>query len=234
MSFPTRWRREEDLWFVCLFRGAAKGPLLWWFFGAPLWMPPRPPPPAYSCRGAPCAWNLNEEPGAAGGALPGGEVTAALGPCAAGTALCVATTSQASPAQLSSSVPAMALMRGATVPVGWLGCDKSSLSSPAGSAMVVGCMAVTDVTANRFRSAASSSLVSAFLNLLLLLKLRDSCSPGHLLHYHFLGRGEVGTGGGAEGDGWAVWSLSDKGSCGRTTPDHLAPHICKLTSKNST
>lgn len=125
MSFPTRWRREEDLWFVCLFRGAAKGPLLWWFFGAPLWMPPRPPPPAYSCRGAPCAWNLNEEPGAAGGALRGGEVTAALGPCAAGTALCMATTSQASPAQLSSSVPAMALMRGATVPLGWLGGDKS-------------------------------------------------------------------------------------------------------------
>lgn len=40
------------------------------FFWAPLWMPPRPPPPAYSCRGAPCAWNLNEVAGPAAGAAP--------------------------------------------------------------------------------------------------------------------------------------------------------------------
>lgn len=80
MPFPTRWQREEDLWLVCLFRGAAKGPALWWFFGAPLWMAPRPPPPAYSCRGAPCAWNLNEAAGPADGAAPVGRSPAAHGP----------------------------------------------------------------------------------------------------------------------------------------------------------
>lgn len=74
MPFPTHSQREKDLWFVCLFRGAAKGAgSLMIFFLAPLWTPPRPPPPAYSCGGAACALNLNEAAGT--GLLPGGEVS---------------------------------------------------------------------------------------------------------------------------------------------------------------
>lgn len=87
MPFPTRWRREEDLWFACLFRGAAKGAgsLMIFFSLAPLWMPPQPPPPAYSCGGTACARNLNEAAGPAAGSAPrrGGQPAARLRQAAA-------------------------------------------------------------------------------------------------------------------------------------------------------
>lgn len=69
MSFPTRWRRRTS-GLSAYSEAQRRGRFFDDFFGAPLWTPPWPPPPAYSCRGAPCAWNLNEVAGAADGAAP--------------------------------------------------------------------------------------------------------------------------------------------------------------------
>lgn len=204
MSFPTRWRRRTS-GLSAYSEAQRRGRFFDDFFGAPLWTPPWPPPPAYSCRGAPCAWNLNEVAGAADGAAPrwGGHpqpMASAPGQrCGNSSApLCMA-----NPARLSPSVPATARTRAPTAPVGLFGAPQigSPLSSPAGNGTAVGCMAVTDVTANRFgRNAASPSVVSAFLNLLPFLKLRESCSTGHLLHYHLLGEYGEGVKG---GERWA-------------------------------
>lgn len=211
MSFPTRWRRRTS-GLSAYSEAQRRGRFFDDFFGAPLWTPPWPPSPAYSCRGAPCAWNLNEVAGAADGAAPrqgGHPQPTASAPgrrCGNSSApLCMA-----NPAQPGQPCTAQ-LLRARHGPN--VGSHSHSgfirgitnrfptLSSPAGSGTAVGCLAVTDVTANRFgRSAASCSVVSAFLNLLPFLKLRESCSTGHLLHYHILGEyGEGVKGGGSEG-----------------------------------
>lgn len=153
-------------------RGEGAGSLMIFFFGAPLRTPPRPPPPAYSCRGAPCAWNVNEAAGLhppAGLLRVRGHRSPARLPWARPAPHGLARPTLHSSAPPKPGVPQMG----------------SSLSSPAGSGMAVGCTAVTDVTANRFAS--SSAVVSAFLNLLPFLKLRESCNIGHLLHYRILG-----------------------------------------------
>lgn len=85
MSFPTRSRGDEDLWFVCLFRGAAKGAgslmIFFFFFGPSGCLLGRrlsrtaaeaPPVP---CIPMPVPCIPMRRPGLPPGMLPSGEVS---------------------------------------------------------------------------------------------------------------------------------------------------------------
>lgn len=205
MPFPTHSWGEEDLWFVCLLRGAAKGdgslmifllllffrPLSGCLLGRHL--------PRTAAEGPPVPCIPMRQPGLLAGMLPGGKVNPQLV-----TSLCRAKAPQL-PAQLLRACHGP----NAGSPRSQQANSGHSKSAPcfilpwaAGRScgVVAARMAVTDVTANRLRrntASSSSSSAPAFLNLLPFLTLTQSCNTGHLLHYHILG--EFGEGGMEEG-----------------------------------